>query len=82
MPLNASKRPPLDWRKIELLEPEMIQMLRLKTPTQRIAMMLDANQTMRDLIAGRLLTDDPTMSIDSVNKEVARRMLDAATHTR
>ena len=82
MPPDESKRPPPDWRKIELIEPQMIEILRRKTPTERIAMILDANQTMRALIAGRLLTDDPTMTAESVDREVARRMLDAAAHTR
>ena len=82
MPLTESQRPPIDWRKIELIEPQMVEILRQKTPTQRVAMMLDANQTMRALIAGRLLTDDPQMKEEDVHREVARRMLDAATHAR
>ena len=82
MQIHSSKRPPVDFRKIELIEPEMVEILRQKTPTQRVAMLLDANQTMRSLIAGRLLTDDPGMTMERVNLEVARRMLDAATHAR
>ncbi len=80
MTTSIEPRPPLDWRKIEMVEPEMIEFLRSKTITQRAAMVFDANNTMRSLIAGRLQTEHPDWTADEIRNAVARRMQDAATH--
>ena len=45
MPLNSTNRPPLDGRRIELVEPEMIEILRWKTPMQRIAVLPNARNS-------------------------------------
>lgn len=81
MPPPASARPPLDWRKIEMIDPEMVEIMRRKSPAQSIAMMSDANETMRSLIAARLQTEHPHWTIEEVRVAVARRMIDAANHS-
>ena len=68
-------RPQLDYRRIEIVDPMMAEIYRSKTVTQRIQMMLDANATMRLLIAGALRTQNPDWSEQAINQEVAKRML-------
>ncbi len=64
-----------DYRRIEIVDPQMAEVYRSKTVTQRIQMMLDANATMRLLIAGALRTQYPDWSEQAINQEVAGRML-------
>jgi hypothetical protein len=71
----AEPRPALDYRRIEIVDPKMAEIYRSKTVTQRIQMMLDANATMRLLIAGALQTQNPDWSVEAINQEVAGRML-------
>ena len=71
----------VDYRRIEVVEPEMAAILRAKTTSQRIMMMLDANTTMRLLIEGRVKTENSALTLDSVNREVARRVLHACHHS-
>ena len=71
----AELRLPLDYRRIEIVEPQMAEIYRNKTVTQRIQMMLDANATMRLLIAGALRTQIPDWSERAISQEVAKRML-------
>jgi hypothetical protein len=62
-------------RRIEVVDPAMADVYRRKTPAERIAMICDANETMRLLIAGRLRTEHPDWDYDRISQEVARRML-------
>ena len=71
----AEPRLPLDYRRIEIVDPQMAEIYRSKTVTQRIQMMLDANATMRLLIAGALRTQNPDWSEQAISQEVAGRML-------
>ena len=71
----AEPRPQLDYRRIEIVDPKMAEIYRSKTVTQRIQMMLDANATMRLLIAGALRTQNPDWGVQAINQEVAGRML-------
>ena len=73
----SALRPPLDYRRIEVVDPQMAEIYRSKTVTQRIQMMLDANATMRLLIAGTLQTQHPEWNEQTINREVAKRMLNA-----
>ena len=68
-----------DPRRIEILEPEMIEVLRNKSPTERVAMVFDANRTMRLRIEGHLLTQHPDWTGEQVTAEIARRMLIGTT---
>ncbi len=71
----AEPRSQLDYRRIEIVEPQMAEIYRSKTVTQRIQLMLDANATMRLLIAGALRTQNPDWSEQAIDQEVAKRML-------
>lgn len=66
---------PIDYRRIEVVDPQIAEILRGKTVAQRLRMMLDANETMRLLIAGRVQSENPSWNNETVNREVARRML-------
>ena len=51
------------------------EILRRKTITERVAMILDANATMRKLIEGPLRAKHPDWNDEQIQREVARRML-------
>ena len=68
----------LDPGQIEVVDDAVADVLRSKTPAQRVEMMLDANRTMRLLIETHLRTGHPDWSDQQVLAEVARRMLGEA----
>ncbi len=76
-PYTAAPRLPLDYRRIEIVDPQMAEIYRSKTVPQRIQMMLDANATMRLLISGSLQTQHPEWNGQTINREVAKRMFNA-----
>jgi hypothetical protein len=57
--------------------PQMAEIYRSKTVTQRIQMMFDANATMRLLIAGTLQTQHPEWNGQTIERAIAKRMLNA-----
>jgi len=63
-----------DTRQIEVVDDAVAEVLRRKTPAQRIAMVLAANRTMRLVIEGFLRTRHPDWDDRQIMKEVARRM--------
>jgi hypothetical protein len=65
----------LDVGQIEVIEDRLAEALRRKTPAQRVAMISEANETMRQLIAGGLRTRHPEWSDERIRAEVVRRML-------
>ena len=68
----------LDPGQIEVVDDAVADVLRRKTPAQRVEMMRAANRTMRLLIAGHVRTRHPDWTDDAVAAEVARRMLRGA----
>jgi hypothetical protein len=68
----------IDPRRIEVIDDQMAQILRPKTPAERIAMIEDANQTARLLAAAGIQYQHPDWSEIQIQWEVARRMLGAA----
>jgi hypothetical protein len=68
----------LDPGQIEVVDDAVAQVLRSKTPAERIAMALAANRTARLLIAGALRTRHPDWSKQQIASEVARRMCGGA----
>ena len=68
-----------DPHRIEILEPEMVEVLRGKTPAERVAMVFEANRTMRLRIEGHLLTQHPEWTREKILTEIARRMLIGTT---
>ena len=76
MPLDSPTRPPLDWRRIELVEPEMIEHFRNKTSIETFQIVSNAHRTARKLTAMGVRYDHPEWSEDEINHEVSRRLLD------
>jgi hypothetical protein len=67
----------VDISRIELLEPEMVEMLRRKTPAEKLAIVFALNRTMRLRLEGYLRSAHPDWSDAEIAAEVARRMLHA-----
>ncbi len=60
---------------IELVDDRVIEIMRRKTPAERIAMILDANDTARSLAAAGIRYGHPNWDEDQLQAEVARRIL-------
>jgi hypothetical protein len=70
---------PLDPRRIELLEDAMVEILRQKTPAERLAMGLEMNRTARLMIAAGLRDYHPDWTEQEILAELGRRMLDGTS---
>jgi hypothetical protein len=68
-PFAKKKRPC-----IELLDPAIVEILRSKTPVERVAMIFAANRTMRLRLEGHLRSCHPDWDADTIRREIARRM--------
>jgi hypothetical protein len=68
-----SRRP--EVRRIEVVDEAVAEVLRRKTPAERVAMILACNRTIRLVIEGLLRTHHPGWDDRAVAREVARRML-------
>ena len=64
---------PLDYRRIEVIDPEVAAIMRRKTVAQESSLVIDANRTMRVLIAWGLRSDSPNWSQLQIGKENAER---------
>jgi hypothetical protein len=58
---------------IELLDDAMVEVLRRKTPTERVAMVFDAERTMRLMLESNLRWRHPDWDARQVAEEIARR---------
>jgi hypothetical protein len=65
--LEARMKWRLDPGQIEVVDPAVAAVLRRKTVTERVAMILEANQTMRRLIEGPLRSRHPDWSEEQFN---------------
>ena len=65
----------LDPRQIEVLDDNFAEVLRHKTSSERVAMVLEANRFVRSRLEGQLRTDHPDWTDQQVAAEIARRML-------
>jgi hypothetical protein len=59
---------------VEILDPMVVEILRRKTPAERVAMILDANRAMRLRLEGHLRSVHPDWDAASIQQEIARRM--------
>jgi hypothetical protein len=59
---------------VEVLDDAIVEILRRKTPTERVAMIFAANHTMRLRLEGHLRSVHPDWDTPTVMKEIARRM--------
>ena len=69
MPHNEA----IDPRRIEILDDAVVEVLRRKTPAQRVAMAFDAERTMRQLLEAHLHSRYPDWDENQIAKEIARR---------
>ena len=65
----------LDKGQIEVVDDAVAEALRGKTLTERVALVFEANRTMRRVIEGGLRTQHPDWDDARISAEVARRML-------
>jgi hypothetical protein len=63
---------------IDVVDDDIAEILRRKSPAERIQMAAEANDTARMLMAAGIRFTHPDWSEECVRREVARRMLDAA----
>lgn len=64
----------LDDGQIEVVDDEICEILRRKTPAERVAMVADANRFVRLVLAAQLGSSHPEWDERTVLAEVARRM--------
>ncbi len=61
--------------RLERMDPLTLQILRSKTPAERLAIAFDCNRTMRLRLEGHIRTYHPDWSdADRIQAEIARRM--------
>ena len=64
----------LDDGQIEALDKAMVEVLRRKTPTERVQMAMAASRTVRLIVEGSVRTRHPDWPDTRVQAQVARRM--------
>ena len=69
---------PIDPRRIELLDPVVAEILKSKTPEERIRMGFECNRTARKMMAAGLHAQHPDWTPEEIQREIARRMMDGA----
>ena len=62
----------------EVVDDEIADILRRKSPAERIQLTCDANDAARHMMAAGIRYANPNWSEDKIQQEVARRMLVAA----
>jgi hypothetical protein len=72
--VKRAARPPLDPRRIEVVDDAVAEALRKKTIAERIMMVSDCHRTARLLVEGNVRTRHPDWDDARVRAEVARRM--------
>ena len=65
---------PLTESQIEVVDDRVAEILRRKTPAERVAMVSGAHRTMRLIIEGAIRTDHPDWDDEQVRAAVVRRM--------
>jgi hypothetical protein len=66
---------PIDPQRIELLDDAMVEVLRRKSPMERLQMVFAAERTMRLMLTAHLQSEHPEWTPEQISKEVARRRL-------
>ena len=74
----AELRLPLDYRRIEIVEPQMAEIYRNKTVAERLNLVQQAHRTARLIMAMGVRLQHPNLNEEAVNQEVARRLLRGA----
>ncbi len=79
MSSQPATRPPLDWRKIEMIEPEMVAIMRAKSVAQSIEITSQAHRSARRLLAMGIRHDHPDWPDADINHEVLKRLINGAS---
>ncbi len=66
-------RKSIDVRRIEVLDEAMVEVFLAKTPAQRVAMVFDAERTMRLMLEAQVRSRHPDWDDEQVLREIARR---------
>jgi len=69
---------PLERIPVDVVDDDVAEVLRQKTPGERIQMTAEANDVARVMTAGGIRYRHPEWTEERVQDEVARRMLDAS----
>jgi hypothetical protein len=64
----------IDWRRIEVTQPHIVELLRKKTPAQRVLLGMETTQFVRERVLCHLRSSHPDWSDDQVNDEWRRRL--------
>ena len=64
----------MDWRRIEVMDEAMAQVLRQKTPAERIAIGFGLWRSAQMLLHGQLASLHPDWDANRLEHEVARRL--------
>jgi hypothetical protein len=69
----------VDPRRIEVVDRKVADILRTKTPAEKVEMMLEAAEVAREMLAARISYEHGDWTPSEVAAEVARRILDGST---
>jgi hypothetical protein len=69
---------PLDPRRIEVMDDRMAEILRRKTPEEKMAMANAMWRSARTMLVFSLRQARPDWTAEQINREIARRMLHGA----
>ena len=65
---------PLDWRKIEVVDDEMAEVLRRKTGAERLQIASGMYASARRMLISNLEHEHPDWDAERINREAARRL--------
>ena len=68
----------IDLRRIEVLDPVVAEILRRKTPGERLQMTLESNRFLRQRLEGHLRHQHADWTDSQIRAELARRVLHGA----
>ena len=62
-------------QRVERLDPMVAEILRHKTPAERVAMVFEADRDMRQMLLSVLTSEHPDWSSEQIRQEITRRWL-------
>lgn len=71
---EETKPPSLDWRRIEVVDEAMAEVLRRKSPAERLAIGFGLWRSARKMLRGQLASLHPEWPAERIEREVARRL--------
>ena len=75
---DVRARGPIDYRRIEVVDPEMADVFRMNSVGQKIEILAKAHRMARTLIAIGVRSRHPLFDQEAVDREVFRRLIDGA----